>query len=328
VAHQVEQMFSVKQVPWHGLGNVIQQAPSIEEGIKMAGLDWKVGMQPMYLQDQNGSLIKADTRAVMRDLGDGTFKKLGEVGKLYTPLQNTKAFEFFQPFIASGEASLETAGSLDGGKKIWVLAKLNRNPLEIVKGDTVEKFLLLTNRHDGIASAMVGFNPVRVVCANTLAAAISAKDSQLLRVRHTAKVELGLEKIRETINMANAQFEATGEMYKAMARMGVSESDIKKFVKQVFYPEVIDSEITQRQETRLNALTDDITRLFETGFGNDLKGVRGTMWGLYNGVTQYLSHEATDSNDRRFDSLWFGNNKTVNAQAMKVAVSMSTNGAA
>lgn len=321
MAHQVENMFSVKQVPWHKLGHVIQQAPTIEEGIKLAGLDWKVRMEKMRLAD--GRIM--NSQAVIRETDN---KVLGEVGSKYHPIQNEKAFAFFEPFIKSGEVSLETAGSLDGGRKIWVLAQLNRSPMEIVKGDPVLKYLLMTNRHDGWASGQVGFNPVRVVCANTLAAALNASEASMLRVRHTAGVEIGLEKIRDSINMANQQFEATGEMYKAMTRYGVNTADLKQYVRLVFYPNVTEQEITERQQTRLNMLTENITKLFETGLGNDLVGVRGTMWGLYNGVTQYLGHEAKDDTDKRYDSLWFGTNKDINARAMKVAVKMSAGGAA
>jgi len=320
MSHQVENMFSVKEVPWHKLGKVIAAAPSIAEGIKLAGLNWGVTKTPMYLAD--GRLC--DTSAIIRNT-DGA--KLGEVGKVYTPLQNEKAFDFFQPFVDSGEVTLETAGSLDGGRKIWVLAQLNRNPMEIAPNDLVRKYLLLTNRHDGIASAMVGFSPIRVVCANTLASAINATDAALLRVRHTAKIEIALEKVREMVNVANQQFEATGEQYKAMVRCGVNEADLKTFVREVFYPKFSAEEITERQQTRLTGLTENITKLFETGFGADLSGSRGTMWGLYNGVTQYLSHEAKDDADKRADSLWFGQSKDINARAMKVAVAMSTGGA-
>ena len=320
MAHEVENMFSVKEVPWHELGKIIAAAPTIAEGIELAGLNWKVDLEPMFLADGR----KAQTRAVIRE----TDKKiLGEVGSRYTPLQNAKAFDFFQPFVDSGEVTLETAGSLDGGKKIWVLAQLNRNPMEIAPNDFVRKYLLLTNRHDGVASAMVGFSPIRVVCANTLAAAIGATDSALLRVRHTAQIELGLEKVREMVNVANQQFESTGETYKSMVRMGVKEADLKKYVRLVFYPNLSEQEITQRQQTRLDGLTESVTRLFETGFGADLQGSRGTMWGLYNGVTQLLSHEAKDTADGRFDSLWFGMNKNLNAHAaMAVASKMAVGG--
>lgn len=320
MSHQVEQMFSVKETPWHQLGNVIQDAPTIAEGIVKAGLDWTVRMEPTFLADGR----KLQSQVVIRENNN---KILGEVGRKYHPLQNTKAFEFFEPFVQSGEVTLETAGSLDEGRKIWVLAQLNRNPMEIVKGDEVRKYLLLTNRHDGMASAQVGFTPIRVVCANTLAAAIGATDSALLRVRHTASIETALENVQKLVNSANAQFEATGERFKAMARMGVKEADLKKYVHLVFYPSVTQEEITERQQTRLDAITQDITRLFETGFGASMEGVNGTMWGLYNGVTQYLSYEAKDNKDKRLDSLWFGQSKDINARAMSVATKMSAGGA-
>jgi phage/plasmid-like protein (TIGR03299 family) len=320
MAHEVENMFSVKEVPWHQLGKIVQDAPSIAEGIVQAGLNWTVRMEPTFMADGR----KLQGQVVVRETDNSI---LGEVGSKYHPLQNAKAFEFFEPFIQSGEVSLETAGSLDNGRKIWVLAQLNRDPMTIVKGDEVRKYILLTNRHDGMASAQVGFTPIRVVCANTLAAAIGATDSALLRVRHTKKIELALENIQEMVNTANQQFEASGERFKAMVRMGVKEADLKKYVHLVFYPNVTEQEITERQQTRLHAITEDIRRLFETGFGADIKGVGGTMWGLYNGVTQYLSYEAKDNADKRFDSLWFGQSKDINARAMSVATTMAAGGA-
>jgi phage/plasmid-like protein (TIGR03299 family) len=320
MSHQVENMFSVKKVPWHNLGKIIDQAPTIEDGIKLAGLNWEVAMQPTYLKDGR----KLASQAVIRT-SDNTV--LGEVGSKYHPLQNSKAFEFFEEFVKSGEVSLETAGSLDNGKKIWVLAQLNRSPIEVAAGDEVRKYLLLTNRHDGVASAMVGFAPIRVVCANTLAAAIGATDSALLRVRHTKGIELGLEKIKEMVNVANAQFESTGEMFKAMARHDVSTADLKKYVHLVFYPQVTEEEITDRQQARLDAITTDITKLFETGYGNSMPSVQGSMWALYNGVTQYLSYNVKDNANDRMDSLWFGTNKATNARAMQMAVKMSAGSA-
>lgn len=320
MAHEVENMFSVKEVPWHQLGKIVQDAPSIAEGIVQAGLNWTVRMEPTFMADGR----KLQSQVVVRETDN---KILGEVGSKYHALQNAKAFEFFEPFVQSGEVTLETAGSLDGGKKIWVLAQLNRAPMEIAKGDEVRKYLLLTNRHDGMASAQVGFTPIRVVCANTLAAAIGATDSSLLRVRHTKKIETALEEVQKMVNSANAQFEATGERFKAMTRMGVKEADLKKYVHLVFYPQVTEAEITERQQTRLTAITEDIRRLFETGFGADLTGSKGTMWGLYNGVTQYLSYEAKDNADKRFDSLWFGQSKDINARAMSVATTMAAGGA-
>ena len=93
---------------------------------------------------------------------------LGIVGPRFAVLQNKDAFGWFQPFLDAKEAALHTAGSLRGGSRIWVLAKLNRDPLVIAAGDEVEKFILLSHGHDGRLAVRGGFTPIRVVCQNTL----------------------------------------------------------------------------------------------------------------------------------------------------------------
>ena len=117
---------------------------------------------------------------------------LGVVGPRYTILQNQDAFKWFQPFLEAKEAALHTAGSLRGGSRIWVLAKLNREPLVIAQGDEVEKYLLLSHSHDGSLAVRVGFTPIRVVCQNTLSMAHNADASKLIRFKHTKDIHENL----------------------------------------------------------------------------------------------------------------------------------------
>ena len=313
MAHEIEQMFSVTETPWHKLGRVVQQAPNVEEAIKLAGLNWNVGMKPLFTQEGR----QVTHRAIVRETDQSIF---GIVGPEYTPIQNERAFQFFNPFLDSGACTLETAGSLRGGKKVWILAKLNKDPMRITSEDIVNKYLLLSNSHEGGVSARVGFAPIRVVCANTLAMAVNNQSSQLIRVHHSAQVLTKLDQIQEIVNTANASFEATAEQYRALAKSGVTTEDVEKFVKLVFFDQKKDSE---RIKLRIEKMTETITRLFETGRGNDLKSTRGTMWALYNGATEYLSHEAGKDEDSRLSSLWFGAYKNQNERAMEVALQMA-----
>ena len=157
--------------------------------------------------------------------------KKGVVGPNTHPLQNTNAFEFFDGFIQAKEALLETAGSLDEGRKVWVMAKIQRPNSEIVKGDEVAKFVLLSNSHDGTTAVRVGFTPIRVVCANTLAMAHSDKASKLIRVRHSKQVKQNLDAIRETMNVADEEFEATAEQFRFLASRQINAKDLEKYIK-------------------------------------------------------------------------------------------------
>src|SRR5262249_10534005 len=143
MAHLVETMAYVGRRPWHGLGVPLENPPTIAEGIRAAGLAWEVSLQPLVTA---GGGRPVPAYATIRQ-SDGAI--LGGVGPQYQPLQNADAFQFFQPFLDAGQASLHTAGSLAGGKRVWVLVKLNRDPLTVAPGDEVEKYLLLSNSHDG-----------------------------------------------------------------------------------------------------------------------------------------------------------------------------------
>ena len=142
MAHSVESMFYVKETPWHGLGERLEEAPTISEAIEQSGLDWEVGLKNLVTVDGDSVTHKATYRKDTNNI-------LGEVGPRYVPLQNKEAFDWFQPFIDNGEASLNTGGSLHSGEKVWVLAKLNRDNSQITKNDEVEKFILLSNSHNG-----------------------------------------------------------------------------------------------------------------------------------------------------------------------------------
>src|SRR5262245_65986238 len=309
MAHRIENMFSVMKAPWHGLGTVLKGPPSIEDGLRLAGLDWQVRRERLFTAGGQ----QAPAFAVVRD-SDG--RALGAVGERYRPLQNKDAFAWFAPFLDAGEACLETAGSLAGGARVWVLARLNRAPLEVVPGDEVVKYLLLSNSHDGSLAVRVGFTPVRVVWANPLSAAHSGKDSQLIRLRHCSGLKRHLANVRETIDRVNACFEATAEQYRRLAVRGISQADLRRYVARVL-------EAPEKPGARLANIMERITGLVEAGVGNDAARVRGTYWAAFNGVTHWLSHDRGRSLDSRMNSLWFGEGARLNARALSVALEMA-----
>lgn len=309
MAHEFQSGFFVKQAPWHNLGKVIQQAPSIQEGIITAGLDWSVERRELFTADgqmvPNKAIVRTDTNKV-----------LSVVGPQYHPLQNIDAFNFFQPFLDANEAKLETAGSLRDGNIIWVLAKLNREDISVGKDDTIAKYLLLSNGHDGNRAVRVSFTPIRVVCMNTLKA--SDKNSSFVRIFHSKQVKENLLKVQEIVNAADSEFQATEIQYKALTKKKVSQEDLKKFVKVVFFDNRnIESERTQMAYGKM---VETITRLFETGKGSQLKTAKGTMWGLYNAATEYLSWEQAKTEEQRFSNLWFGYTKQTNEKAFQYAM--------
>lgn len=348
----VENMFSVIETPWHNIGTVVAEAPSIAEGIKLAGLDWKVMSQSLLRAD--GENVDEFAKVFVRSDNN---KTLAVVGPNTHPLQNVHAFDFFEDFVKASECKLETAGSLDEGRKIWVMAKIQRPNSEIVKGDEVAKFVLLSNSHDGTTAVRVGYTPIRVVCANTLAMAHSNAQSKLIRIRHTSDVKKNVDSVRETMKIADEAFEATAEQYRFLANRSINENDLRKYVKLVFKLDENDSKVSTRSKNMLDAIVKkhqdkmEAARLkaivdsvecnneelkkenknileaillnMEAGKGTDNAASRGSFWTAYNAVTEYLNYERGNTADTRLNSLWFGQNAKANADALQIAIELA-----
>lgn len=309
-----DNMFSVRQKPWHGLGTVVETAPTIEEGIKLANLDWTVDLKEVAV---DGNIVKGYKAAMRSD----TNTCLGVVSDQYKILQNTEAFEFFQPFLDTEVASLETAGSLKNGKRVWILAKINSRDMIIRKNDRVEKYILLSNCHDGTAAIKVGYCPIRVVCNNTLSAAEDSVNSQLIRVTHRGDIHATLDMVRDTMHVIDASFKTTEEMYKALAQKdNIKTEDIKKYVMAVYSRQDLKKNFednTAITEEEISAarkkLISRVEELFEMEYAHN-------AWTMYNSVNYVLNHERGRNLESSYNSIWFESAKRLDREALKIAL--------
>ena len=160
----VESMFYVRKVPWHGLGTMVMEAPTSEAALRLAGLDWNVIQRPIVTED---GIPIPGFKANLREMDE---KVLGVVTDRYKVVQNTDAFSFTDSLVGEG-VKYETAGSLQGGRRTWLLAKLPQR--YIISGDEITPYLVFMNSHDGSGSIKVAMTPVRIVCENTLNLALS-----------------------------------------------------------------------------------------------------------------------------------------------------------
>lgn len=324
MSHEVESMFSVKETPWHGLGTILDHAPSIKEAITAAGLNWEVKREPLFFEDGTPTKSCAITRATDREI-------FGYTSPNYTPLQNKDAFEWFQPFVDSEAVTLETAGSLRKGAHVFILAKISKDPIVIVPkaNDEVLQFLLLANGHDGTMAAHAGFTPVRVVCANTLSAAMGNENTRLMKAFHTSKVKDAMLAVRDVIDVATRSFQATAEQYKVLAAHDIDKVMLETYIKLTFFPKHAEpkrKDLVEADRVSFENKLNEVTKLFEEGKGNDRPGVRGTWWAAMNGVTEYLNYVRGRSADARLDSLWFGPAKKILDRALTTALELIRKG--
>lgn len=306
MAHEFETGLFVSQPAWHGLGVVLPNAPSINDAIKLAGLDWLV--QPQALQLADGTSIETH-RAMVRSSDKSV---LGVVGNDFTPLQNTEAFDWFRPLVESGDVTIEAAGSLREGKRIWILAALKDGTVEVKKGDAIKSHVLLAHGHDGSLAVRAGFTKTRVVCANTLAVAMREDNKGLVTRRHTSGMKVSLERARETFDMQRAELKATVDTYKELAKRKCDDRNLVRYVREVMKPGAGDDTKVIVQNV------DEMVRMFDYGRGAELS--RGTMWGAFNAVTEYMTHERGRSADSRQNSNWFSGGAKLADRALAVAV--------
>lgn len=316
--YENDQMFSVKEVPWHGLGNILDHPPTVEEAIRVSELDWKVYTEPVYRYfNEKDEIDEVPAQVMIRDDG-GEGEVLGVVGPSYVPLQNVEAFNVFEPLIDSGELLLETAGSLKGGRKVWILARIAVDGKDVMKGDEVRPYVLLSNSHDGTQAVRIGYTPIRVVCWNTLSASVNHKESKLIKVVHRGNVKENVEALRETMNLFKATFEASAADFKFLSKKSINSDDLKKYVRIVVSPNKTDLTFDDEPITRTE---NRIVELFETGVGSNLHG--DSWWGAYNAINEYLMYEKGRSADNRLDSVWFGLDRKTNDFALETALKMA-----
>lgn len=318
----VEMMFSgSNMVPWHGLGQIVEGALTADEALVQAGLDWTVDKTPIYIPDlvtaaeNDGSRSMIEVDGHYATVRSTDRRVLGLVQKKYVPLQNSEAFSFFDAIVSRKEAIYETAGSLDNGRRVWVLAKL---PGEIVvknaRGateDLTNKYVLIANSHDGSSGVQIKVTPIRVVCQNTLTAALKGG---AFSIRHTKSVSDRVAQAAEAMGFTNKMYAELSEAWQAMADRRLSEVDAVEFFETclkksskaqggVSDNDADDSFDDQTGEPREPRAIKHIVGLYEGGAGADM--TYGTLWGAYNAITEYADHKKYRTADTRLNSAWF-----------------------
>ena len=321
--HELESMFymtdeSGKGRPWHGLGVEVLEAQTSEEAIIKAGLNWEVEKRDLFVRGRTGAfedlLPVEDHFGTVRVTDQAV---LGVVGSRYTPLQNKSAFTFFDELIGSKEAIYETCGSLRGGKIIWIMSKL---PGHIGwSEDPIEMYLILSNAHDGSRQVNVMASPVRVVCNNTLNAAIqNAKVN--FEMRHTSGLMDRVVDAREALGIATDYFRELDGVLAALREHRMSEDEIKAYVHGLFPLKVSTGEKLSGFEDTLNVeigprikkYIEKTLELTETGKGTDIPGVKGSAYGAFNAAVEFADHyqPVKGKNEsmlsRKLNSIWWG----------------------
>ncbi len=306
MAAEVESMFYTRVAPWHGLGIRVEEALDSKEALEKSGLNWTV-TQKEIITCENDPI--QGYRANVRSSDNAI---LGVVSDRYKIVQNEEAFAFTDALIGEG-VTYETAGSLQGGKRVWMLAKLPEK--YIIGGEQIEPYIVFSNSHDGSAAIKVCMTPIRVVCQNTLNLALNnAKRSW--SAKHTSNVQNRMHEARETLGLAHKYMESLGTEFNNLSRIKLSDKKVIEFVNDLF---PIDENASDVQKRNIDKVREDLKlRYFDAP---DLKSVDKNGFRFICAVSDFATHakplrETNSYQENLFLKVMEGHNLTDKAHLM------------
>jgi len=318
----VEAAYALKPA-WHGLGTVLSDTPFSDQMKLAANLDWLVNQEQLYIhrveeKDGEKKVIHVEVSDFVANTRGDNGNVLGIVTSKYKVVQNSEAFDFVDGLWQDGLIKYEAAGSLKGGKSVWLLARMPAHFHEISDIDRLEEYILFTTAHDGTRAVQIVPTSVRVVCQNTLNLAMGTKKNRAISIQHKGNVMDKLDDARKAILTVRKQFDTFYAQADEMVKVEVDIEQMRAFANMLL-PNEKGKANTRRIKARAS-----IMRAFTDGPQN-LPGVRGTAWAAFNAMTQYIDHEKgykgknTDAKaESRMNSTLFGSNSRMKHSALNL----------
>ncbi|QEM07188.1 DUF945 domain-containing protein [Mucilaginibacter rubeus] len=315
--------FSRKEKAWHGLGKIVEDYPTSSQAIQYAGLDYTVEKRPLFTYDSENHNGDPDTDLIIPEIEvpnyfatirTDTEQVLGVVGKDYKIVQNRDAFSFFDAIVGGGDGILyETAGALGKGERIFITAKLP-GYIKVGKDDFIEQYLFLTTSHDGLGSIMAAFTPVRIVCNNTLNAALS-NHRNAIKIRHTASANDRLKQAHTLMGITNNLSNDLNDIFNHWSKVRITDKEVKKLIEMALAPnkETVQNLLNGKNEELSTVYTNMVDKAFEYAMtcpSQQMETTAGTVFGAYNAITGYFQNVRNyKDGEAKFKSIIEGNAK-------------------
>ena len=277
MAANVETMFSVREKPWHGLGTIVMEAPTSSDALRLAGLDWNVVQEPVYTEGHE--LV----RGYKANIRSSDRKILGVVSDRYKVVQNAEAFSFTDELLGRG-VRYETAGSLQEGKKVWILARLPRE--YIIAGERISPYLVFSNTHDGSGAVKVAVTPVRVVCNNILNLALDTAKRSFYMI-HTGSIQNRIQEAKDTLFMAEEYMGCLETEIEQLRRQKVTDAQVKEYIEMLLPMEQDPTPVQSRNMIKLRR--DMEQRYYDAP---DLQKVGNNAYRFINAVSDFATHSS------------------------------------
>lgn len=277
MAANVESMFYTREKPWHGLGKKVEEAPTSADALRLAGLDWEVVQENIF----TGTGKSVPGYKV--NIRDSDCRVLGVVSDRYKIIQNREAFAFTDTLLGDG-VRYETAGSLQDGRRVWLLARMPRE--YIIAGERISPYLVFSNSHDGSGAVRVALTPIRVVCNNTLNLALDTANRSWSMV-HTGNIEDKIQEAKDTLFMAEEYMDRLGIEFEQLRRQKVSDAQVKEYI-ELLLP--MEKNPTPIQSKNIIKLRRDIEQRYYDA--PDLQEVGNNAYRFLNAVSDFATHSS------------------------------------
>lgn len=302
--------FSRNEIAWHQKGQIVNEFLTSGEALIAAQLNYPVSLRPNIHRFEDGTEIISDNSFFT--YRTDTMDVLGDkIGRDYHVVQNVDAFTFFD-CIVGGEGGImyETAGALGKGERIFITAKLP-GYIRIGNKDDIDKYLFLTTSHDGTGSILVGFTPIRIVCNNTLNAALK-NCTNTLKIRHTPKAEERLKQAHKIMGMCNNMTDELSAVFNHWAKVRIEDREVRRLIEIALAPnkEVLDKLKVGDYKELSTRFLNTVDKAVDYALGNpsqQFDTTMGTVYGAYNGVTGYFQNVREYKNiDVKMDAIFYG----------------------
>lgn len=318
------------ETPWHGLGKKLPSITSVAQALDAANLNWNVELVDLFRKVGDEFVKTPNRRAVVRDF-DGA--ELGTVGAGYHTVQNSEAFEIMQPACEQFGVTIESAGAIKNGARVWMLAKLPETTIQPVPGDDVRGYFLIMTGHDGTLSFHAKPTPIRVVCKNTLNAATGLGNGNrvqesMVTLRHSKSVGDRLKTVENMITGLVGALKETGETFADMARLKMTAADVIAYIETVFPNPDPKKEVSTILAKRRQTVAELVFRGAGSEMARSVTNGEPNAWAAYNAVTEYFDHvrpaEAGTAAARRNanEAAIFGTGSDVKMLALKRAAEL------
>ncbi len=318
---------SVKQKAWHGLGQIVQDYPTSKQAIQFAGLDYSVEKRKLFTLDSENQQADPENEIIVPEIEvpnyfatmrTDTEQVLGVVGKDYEVVQNIDAFSFFDSIVGGDGIQYETAGALGNGERIFITAKLP-GYIKVGREDLIDQYLFLTTSHDGYGSITAAFTPVRIVCNNTLNAALR-NHSNSIKIRHTANAKDRLEQAHKVLGISNQLGTELEAIFNQWSMVRITDTDLQQLIRLAMVPnkEVLENINTGQWDelsTCFNNMCNAVYEYAHTSETQMLETTKGSLFGAYNAVTGYFQNVRTYKNEEaKLKSILYGGTAQLRTQ--------------